>query len=117
MEVRELLSSFEFDGDNTPFVKGSARCALEDRRPEIGHKAISELLDQIDNWIPTPDRDLYRPFVLPVEGVFSVPGRGTVITGTIERGKIIKGDEAKIIGFGSKIKTTITGTYIVYKHV
>lgn len=93
-------------------MKGSARCALEDRDPEIGSQAVLELLDQIDHWIPTPDRDLARPFVLPVEGVFSVPGRGTVITGTIERGKIKRGDEAKIIGFGSKIKTTVTGIII-----
>ncbi len=109
MEVRELLSSLDFDGDNTPFVKGSARCALEDKDPEIGKQTVLKLLDEIDQWIPTPSRDLERPFILPVEGVFSVPGRGTVITGTIERGTMKKGAEAKVIGFGSKIKTTVTG--------
>ena len=109
MEVRELLSSLEFDGDNTPFVKGSARCALENKDHEIGRQSVLKLLDEIDNWIPTPSRDLNRPFILPVEGIFSVPGRGTVITGTIERGIMKKGAEAKIIGFGSKIKTTVTG--------
>ncbi len=109
LEVRELLSLMDFDGDSTPFVKGSARCALEDRQPTIGKESVLELLDQIDNWIPTPVRDTDRPFVFPVEAAISVPGRGTVITGTIERGTMKKGDEAKIIGFGSKIKTTVTG--------
>ena len=109
-----MLSTLGFDGDNTPFVKGSARCALEDKEPEIGRKAVLKLLEEIDSWIPTPSRDTDRPFILPVEGVFSVPGRGTVITGTIERGTISKGAEAKIIGFGSKIKTTVTGIIIIH---
>ena len=109
LEVRELLSLMGFDGDNTPFVKGSARCALEDKQPTIGKESVLKLLDQIDDWIPTPARDTDRPFVFPVEAAIPVPGRGTVITGTIERGTMKKGDEAKIIGFGSKIKTTITG--------
>ena len=106
-----MLSFLGFDGDNTPVVYGSARCALEDKEPAIGRQSVLKLLDEIDNWIPTPSRDLDRPFLLPVEGVFSVPGRGTVITGTIERGTMKRGSEAKIVGFGSKIKTTVTGNF------
>ena len=110
--MREVLSEFGFDGDNTPVLKGSALCALEDKNPEIGRDAILKLLEEVDNWIPTPERDYEKPFLLPVEDVFSIAGRGTVVTGRVERGTIKKGVPAEIIGLGVNIKTTITGTII-----
>ena len=107
--MREVLNEFGFDGDNTPIIKGSALCALENKNPEIGEAKVAELLEEVDRWIPTPSRDLDQPFLLPVEDVFSIPGRGTVITGRVERGVLKKGAEAELIGYGKKLKTTITG--------
>ena len=107
--MREVLSEFGFDGDNTPIVKGSALCALEDKDPTIGQEKIIELLDEVDRWIPKPSRDLEKPFLMSVEDTFSIPGRGTVVTGRVERGIMKKGTEAEIIGYGTKLKTTITG--------
>ncbi|CCH58765.1 hypothetical protein TBLA_0A09820 [Henningerozyma blattae CBS 6284] len=110
MEMRELLTHYGFDGDNTPVIMGSALCALEDREPEIGEKAILKLLDSVDEHIPTPVRDLDKPFLMPVEDIFSISGRGTVVTGRVERGKLIKGQEIEIVGHNkTPIKTTITG--------
>ena len=107
--MREVLTHFGFDGDNTPIIKGSALCALEDRSPELGRDTVIKLLEEVDQWIPTPTRDLDKPFILPVEDVFSIAGRGTVVTGRVERGVIKKGVEAELVGYGSKLKTTVTG--------
>src|SRR4051812_28806742 len=86
MEMRELLSSYGFEGDDTPIIMGSALCAVEGREPEIGEKKIDELLEAVDTWIPTPQRDTDKPFLMAVEDVFSIAGRGTVCSGRVERG-------------------------------
>lgn len=109
MEIRELLSEMGYDGDNIPVVKGSALCALEGKNPEIGAKAILELLEVVDKHIPTPQRELDKPFLLPVENVYSIPGRGTVVTGRLERGKLKKGTECEFIGYNKVLKSTVTG--------
>lgn len=109
MEVRELLSEMGYDGDNAPIGKGSALCALEGKKPEIGAQSILELLELVDKHIPTPMRELDKPFLLPVEGVYSIPGRGTVVTGRLERGKVKKGTECEFIGYNKVFKSTITG--------
>lgn len=109
IEIRELLSEMGFDGDNVPVVKGSALCALEGKNPEIGAQAIIQLLEVIDKNIPTPQRELDKPFLLPIENVYSIPGRGTVVTGRLERGKLKKGTECEIIGYSKVMKSTITG--------
>ncbi len=115
MEVRELLSSYEFDGDNTPVVKGSALAALEERDPEIGENAIRELLAQVDEYIPTPARPTDKPFLMPIEDVFSITGRGTVATGRIETGVIKVGSEVEIVGIRNTQKTTVTGVEMFRK--
>jgi elongation factor Tu len=109
LEMREALAEFGYDGDNTPIVTGSALCAMEDRNPEIGVEAIKKLLDSVDEWIPDPMRELDKPFLMPIEGIFSIPGRGTVVTGRVERGEMKKGDAAEFVGLKSNVKTTITG--------
>lgn len=109
MEMRELLNTYGFDGDETPIILGSALCALEERRPEIGTEKIDELLKAVDTWIPTPERDLDKPFLLSVEAVFSIPGRGTVASGRVERGVLKKDSEVEIVGKGGQvIKTKVT---------
>ena len=123
MEVREMLSSYEFDGDNIPFIKGSALKALEavQANPTIQRgqdkwvDKIWELMDAIDTYIPTPERDLDKPFLMPVEDVFSITGRGTVATGRVERGVVKVGDEVEIVGFGETKKTTVTGVEMFRK--
>ena len=116
MEVRELLSEYGFDGDETPIIMGSALMALEDKLPELGVEKIKELIDAVDEYIPLPVRDLDKPFLLPIESTFSIPGRGTVISGSIERGTIKKGDELEIVGHGTNvIKTTATGLEMFHK--
>ena len=123
MEVREMLTSYEFDGDNIPFIKGSALKALEavQANPTIARGAdkwvdkIWELMDAIDSYIPTPERDLDKPFLMPVEDVFSITGRGTVATGRVERGVVKVGDEVEIVGFGDTKKTTVTGVEMFRK--
>ncbi len=123
MEVREMLSSYEFDGDNIPFIKGSALKALEavQANPSIQRgqdkwvDKIWELMDAIDSYIPTPERDLDKPFLMPVEDVFSITGRGTVATGRVERGVVKVGDEVEIVGFGETKKTTVTGVEMFRK--
>jgi len=137
MEIRELLTEMNFDGENLPIIKGSALCALEGKEPEIGNiielifissqiiqslniyiyffligeKAILALLDEVDKYVPQPIRDLDKPFMLPVEHVYSIPGRGTVVTGRLERGIIKKGYECEFVGYNKVIKSTITGNF------
>ncbi|WP_442683580.1 elongation factor Tu [Stenotrophomonas sp. JC08] len=115
MEVRELLSKYDFPGDDTPIVSGSARLALEGDQSEIGVPAILKLVDALDAWIPTPERDVDKPFLMPVEDVFSISGRGTVVTGRIERGIIKVGDEIEIVGIRPTTKTTVTGVEMFRK--
>ncbi|KAK6439923.1 translation elongation factor Tu [Oleoguttula sp. CCFEE 5521] len=109
MEMRELLSSYGFEGDDTPIILGSALCAIEGRRPEIGTEKIDELLQAVDTWIPTPERDVAKPFLMSVEDVFSIPGRGTVASGRVERGVLRKDSEVELVGKNkSPIKTKVT---------
>ena len=109
MEVRDLLTKYEFPGDTIPIVKGSALAALEGRDPEIGENAIRELLAKVDEYIPTPVRALDKPFLMPIEDIFSISGRGTVVTGRIEQGVVKVGDEIEIVGLRDTQKTTVTG--------
>lgn len=109
MEIRELLTEMGFDGDNIPIICGSALCALEGKQPEIGRDAILKLLEAVDEHIPTPVRDLDKPFLLPVENTYSIPGRGTVVTGRLERGTVKKGAECEFVGYNKVLKSTITG--------
>jgi elongation factor Tu len=115
MEVRELLSKYGFDGDNIPIVKGSAVAALEDKTPEIGEQAILELMDAVDKYIPQPERAKDKPFLMPVEDVFSISGRGTVATGRVERGIVKVGDEIEIVGLKATTKTIVTGVEMFRK--
>jgi elongation factor Tu len=115
LEVRELLSKYDFPGDDIPIVKGSALCALEDRNPELGRDAILKLMEEVDRYIPQPDRPKDQPFLMPVEDVFSISGRGTVVTGRIERGVVKVGEEIEIIGLKPTIKTTVTGVEMFRK--
>ena len=115
MEVRELLSKYDFPGDDTPIVHGSARLALEGDQSEIGVPAILKLVDALDSWIPTPERDVVKPFLMPVEDVFSISGRGTVVTGRIERGIIKVGDEIEIVGIRPTQKPPVTGVEMFRK--
>ena len=115
MEVRELLSSYEFPGDDIPIIKGSALAALEDREPEIGENSIKELMEAVDSYIPTPERPIDQPFLLPIEDVFSISGRGTVVTGRVERGVVTVGDELEIVGIKDTTKTTCTGVEMFRK--
>ncbi|MGA9014531.1 MAG: elongation factor Tu [Acetobacteraceae bacterium] len=115
LEVRELLSSYQFPGDDIPVIKGSALCALEDRDPEMGEKSIMELMDAVDSYIPQPVRATDRPFLMPVEDVFSISGRGTVATGRVERGVIKVGEEVEIVGIRATQKTVVTGVEMFRK--
>lgn len=118
MEMRELLSQYGFDGDNTPVIMGSALCALEGKQPEIGEQAILKLMDAIDEYIPTPVRDTEKPFLLPVEDILTISGRGTVVTGRAERGTMKKGEEVEIVGFNEKpLKTIVTGIEMFRKEL
>lgn len=115
MELRELMTELGFDGDNTPIIQGSALCALEDRNPEIGISSLEKLLEAVDSYIPTPERALDKPFLMPVEHVHSIPGRGTVCTGRLERGTIKKGTECEVVGLERYVKSTITGIEMFHK--
>jgi elongation factor Tu len=116
LEVRELLSSYEFPGDDTPIIKGSALQALESRDPNSEQgKKIQELLDALDSYIPQPKREVDKPFLMPVEDVFSITGRGTVATGRIERGIVKVGEEVALVGFGASKKTVVTGVEMFRK--
>ena len=115
LEVRELLSAYNFPGDDTPIIKGSALKALEGDQSEIGVPSIIKLVDALDSYIPEPKRDIDKPFLMPVEDVFSISGRGTVVTGRIERGVIKVGDEIEIVGIKPTVKTTCTGVEMFRK--
>lgn len=115
LEVRELLSSYGFPGDDIPIIRGSALCALEDRNVELGKEAILRLMEAVDSYIPQPERAKDRPFLMPIEDVFSISGRGTVVTGRVERGVIKVGEEAEIIGIKPTVKTTVTGVEMFRK--
>ncbi|KAJ3022807.1 UNVERIFIED_CONTAM: translation elongation factor Tu [Siphonaria sp. JEL0065] len=117
MEMRDLLTEYGFPGENVPIIMGSALCALNDTNPELGEQAIVKLMDAVDEFIPVPTRDLDKPFLMPVEDVFSIAGRGTVCTGRVERGVITKGAEVEIIGFGQTMKTTVTGVEMFHKEL
>ncbi|MBU6162710.1 MAG: elongation factor Tu, partial [Myxococcales bacterium] len=116
MEVRELLDKYKFPGDDTPVIKGSASCALDGTRPELGRDKILELMNAVDTYIPTPERAIDKPFLMPVEDIFSISGRGTVVTGRVERGVIKVGEEVEIVGLKeSSSKTTVTGVEMFRK--
>jgi elongation factor Tu len=115
LEVRDLLSSYNFPGDDIPIIKGSAVCALEGKQPEIGHDAILELMRAVDSYIPQPERATDRPFLMPIEDVFSISGRGTVVTGRVERGIIKVGEEVEIVGIKPTTKTVVTGVEMFRK--
>ncbi len=115
LEVRELLSSYQFPGDDIPITKGSALCALENRSPEIGHDAVIALMKTVDEYIPQPERPVDRPFLMPIEDVFSISGRGTVVTGRVERGIVKVGEEVEIVGLKATVKTTVTGVEMFRK--
>jgi len=115
LEVRELLSKYDFPGDDIPIVKGSALCALENREPAIGHDAILKLMAEVDRYIPQPERPIDQPFLMPIEDVFSISGRGTVVTGRVERGVVKVGEEVEIVGIRPTVKTTITGVEMFRK--
>ena len=115
MEVRELLSDYEYPGDDIPIVSGSALAALEGRDPEMGSETVAALMAAVDTYIPTPERPRDQPFLMPIEDVFSISGRGTVVTGRVERGVITVGDEVEIVGIRETSKTTCTGVEMFRK--
>jgi elongation factor Tu len=115
LEVRELLSAYEFPGDDIPIVPGSALAALEDSNKEIGEDAIRKLMAAVDEYIPTPERPIDQPFLMPIEDVFSISGRGTVVTGRVERGIVKVGEELEIVGIRPTTKTTCTGVEMFRK--
>jgi elongation factor Tu len=115
LEVRELLSSYQFPGDKIPIIRGSALMALEDKQKELGHESILKLMEAVDAFIPQPKRDRDRPFLMPIEDVFSISGRGTVVTGRVERGIVKVGDEIEIVGLKPTTKTVVTGVEMFRK--
>ncbi len=115
MEVRELLSSYQFPGDDIPIIRGSALMALENKEPALGHDAILKLMEAVDTYIPQPERPIDKPFLMPIEDVFSISGRGTVVTGRVERGIVKVGEEVEIIGIKPTSKTTVTGVEMFRK--
>jgi len=115
MEIRELLSSYDFPGDDIPIVRGSALAALEDNNETIGRDAIKALMEAVDGYIPQPERPKDQPFLMPIEDVFSISGRGTVVTGRIERGIVNVGEEIEIVGLKDTVKTTCTGVEMFRK--
>ncbi len=115
LEVRELLSKYDFPGDDIPIVKGSALMALEDKSPEIGKEAVLKLMAEVDKYIPQPERPIDQPFLMPIEDVFSISGRGTVVTGRVERGIVKVGEEVEIVGLRDTQKTTVTGVEMFRK--
>jgi elongation factor Tu len=115
LEIREELSKRDFDGDNIPIVTGSALAALEDKNPEIGRESILKLMEAVDSWIPQPERPLDKPFLMPIEDVFSISGRGTVVTGRVEQGIVKVGEEVEIVGIRDTQKTVVTGVEMFRK--
>ncbi|KIK06929.1 hypothetical protein K443DRAFT_232408 [Laccaria amethystina LaAM-08-1] len=117
MEMRDLLTTYNFDGESTPIIMGSALAALEGRNDDIGFTKIQELVKACDEWLELPLRDLEKPFLMPVEDVFSISGRGTVATGRVERGVAQKGSDVEVVGFGANFKTTLTGIEMFHKEL
>jgi elongation factor Tu len=115
LEIREELSKRDFDGDNIPIITGSALAALEDKNPEIGRESILKLMEAVDSWIPQPERPLDKPFLMPIEDVFSISGRGTVVTGRVETGIVKVGEEVEIVGIRDTQKTVVTGVEMFRK--
>ncbi len=115
MEVRELLSSYQFPGDDIPIIRGSALCALEDKDKALGHDAVLALMKAVDEYIPQPERPIDQPFLMPIEDVFSISGRGTVVTGRVERGVVKVGETVEIIGIRPTTSTTVTGVEMFRK--
>ena len=115
MEVRELLTSYQFPGDDIPIIRGSALMALEDKNKEMGHDAILKLMEAVDSYIPQPERPIDKPFLMPIEDVFSISGRGTVVTGRVERGVVKVGETVEIIGIKPTSSTTVTGVEMFRK--
>ncbi len=115
LEVRELLSKYNFPGDDIPIIKGSALAALEGKNPEIGVDAIKQLMAEVDKYVPLPERPIDKPFLMPIEDVFSISGRGTVVTGRVERGIVKVGEEVEIVGMKATQKTTCTGVEMFRK--
>jgi elongation factor Tu len=115
LEVRELLSKYEFPGDEIPIIRGSALKALEGDKGELGAQAILKLMEAVDSYIPQPTRDVDKPFLMPVEDVFSISGRGTVATGRVERGRIKTGEEVEVVGIKATTKTVVTGVEMFRK--
>jgi elongation factor Tu len=115
LEVRELLKSYQFPGDDIPVVRGSALMALEDKAPEQGEESILKLMEEVDKYIPQPVRDKDKPFLMPIEDVFSISGRGTVVTGRVERGIVKVGEEIEIVGLKATAKTVVTGVEMFRK--
>ncbi|MBJ7415303.1 MAG: elongation factor Tu [Niveispirillum sp.] len=115
LELRELLTSYGFPGDDIPIVPGSAVCALNDTQPEIGREAVLKLMAEVDRYIPQPERPIDKPFLMPIEDVFSISGRGTVVTGRVEKGIVKVGEEVEIVGLKATVKTTVTGVEMFRK--
>lgn len=115
METREMLTTAGFDGNSSPIVRGSALCALEDEHPEIGCESIFKLLNEIDTYISTPVLDLDKPFLLPIERIFSIPNRGTVVRGILEQGILEKGDKCEILGYSKVFKSAVTSLEMCYR--
>jgi elongation factor Tu len=115
LEIRELLSKYDFDGDNIPIIPGSAVKALDGSNDEIGRNAVLKLMEAVDNWIPQPERPLDKPFLMPIEDVFSISGRGTVVTGRVETGIVKVGEEVEIVGIKDTVKTVVTGVEMFRK--
>ncbi len=115
LEVRELLTSYQFPGNDIPVIRGSALMALEDKNPELGEQAVLKLMEEVDKYIPQPARDKDKPFLMPIEDVFSISGRGTVVTGRVERGIVKVGEEVEIVGLKATTKTTVTGVEMFRK--
>jgi elongation factor Tu len=115
MEIRDLLTKYQFPGDKIPIIRGSALCALEDKSPELGEEAIMKLMEAVDTFIPQPKREVDKPFLMPVEDVFSISGRGTVVTGRVEQGIVKVGEEIEIIGIRPTVKTVVTGVEMFRK--
>jgi elongation factor Tu len=115
LEVRELLSSYNFPGDKIPIIRGSALMALENKEPALGHDAVLKLMDAVDEYIPQPERPIDQPFMMAIEDVFSISGRGTVVTGRIDRGIVKVGEEVEIVGIKPTSKTTVTGVEMFRK--
>ncbi|XP_071489319.1 elongation factor Tu, mitochondrial-like [Diadema antillarum] len=115
LEMRDVLGEFGYDGENTPIVIGSALNVLEDKDPTLGKESIVKLMEAVDSWIPLPPRELEKPFMMPVEAVYSIPGRGTVVSGRVERGVIKKGEDVEFVGHNAKIKSVVTGLEMFHK--